>query len=223
MRILILKIISKNVFVAISLLMATSISYANIYCDMASCASPVKVDSGSAVICNRTSSDCDCQTLPSDCYAARRVNHSCTGKDGWVQNNGKMIGNHDGSICCGFKLAPGAKCPDVPKDDQPVVSEIDYTKGFFHNDFFGWKDFDLISGRGPRAEFEKAYLDICIGAHHTDEFTIGTDADKWDSCYHACKNPKLNQVCKSKMKNSNFSICANNCNCIYHNNECLRN
>jgi hypothetical protein len=221
MRFIISKMFLKFL-VAISFLVATNASSAN-YCDMASCGTSVRTDSGIAIICNRISSECDCATLPSDCYAARRVSHTCSGTDGWVRNYGKMIGNKDGTICCGYKLAANAVCPQVPKDDQPISGEKDYKKGFFTNEFYGWYNADLSSVRGSRPDYEKAYLDICLGAHHTDEINSGTLMDKWESCHSLCKNPKINKSCKSKTKNSRFTICENNCNCLYQNNECLRN
>jgi hypothetical protein len=220
MRFLITKVFLK-IAIAITLVMAMDFSYAS-YCDMMSCATEVALGSKKGFICSKAHTDCECATLPSDCYAAQRVNHACKGDAGWVLNHGKMIGSKDGSTCCGYKLASNETCPEVPKDEQPIVRTKDFNKGFFVNEFYGWSGFEIASTNGSRNEFEKAYLDICLGSHHVNATGQGSNNDKLHSCLRLCRDPKINKECKANAKRIGTSVCEKNCHCLYTLKYCRR-
>lgn len=203
----------------ITLMMVADFSFAN-YCDMESCGTKVLTDSNDGVICNRFKNECECATLPSDCYAAQRMK-SCTGNSGWSVNHGKMIGSKDGNICCGYKLEANKACPEVKADEKPIVRTKDYSKGFFVNDFFAWNGSNSSSVNGGRDSFYKAYLDICIGSHHVKEISHGTVAEKLSACLSKCNNKGIPNSCKKQIV-KNTSICFNNCFCWLGQSECIK-
>lgn len=191
---------------------------------MASCGTPLRLDSGIGVQCNRVTDNCECATLSSDCYAAKRT-FKCSGKDGWSINHGKMIGtdHEEGTICCGYKLPEGTVCPAVPKDEQTLSYKKDFSKGFLVNEFYAWKNSELKSVNGARDSYEKSYLDVCIGSHHVRDIHGTNNVEKTEHCYRLCSDKRVNLNCKSHLREKNISICMNLCNCAFRTDQCFRN